>query len=704
MDSPARPLPPDPACTPTSAPTPVPVPAPAPDADALVRLQQENARLAERVRVLEWTFEHFSQGVLAMSADGRVEAWNERVVDLLEVPRALLAGGATVRELIVWQVENGVFSAVAEPQQQAWLQQGVRYLQGLDARRWTFAPYQRERRDGRIVEVITHQFADGAQVRTFSDVTERERAQRALARSEARFRAMADAAPAFIWESDARGQAVWLNQRWLQAIGRTLEQALQEPWVQRLHPEAAGFAQEPWDELVRQGLPFEIEVRVRTADGRELWLADHGIPQHDAGGRFRGYLVYGWEITARKAAERNLIAARDEAERANRAKSEFLSRMSHELRTPLNAVQGFAQLIEGQAEANGDAVLAERAQYIQRGGRHLLALINDVLDLARIEAGALPLQLQVMALEPTLAHARHLLEPLARARHVQLWRPQPLAPQQAPTLVRADPTRLRQVLLNLLANAIKYNRRGGQVRVDLRVDGSASPGQVRLEVTDTGPGLAPAQCARLFQAFERLDAEHDATEGAGIGLALTKVLVEAMQGRIGVTSRIGQGSTFWVELPRVESERVAVRAQAAVLDPDPVLPARADGRPWRVLYVEDNPVNQLLMEGMLARLPGLELRLVAAPGAALVLVREWLPDLLLLDVQLPEMNGCELLQRLRADARLAAVPAAAVSANAMADDLRQASAAGFERYLTKPLQLHELLAVVSALLQAGRGA
>ncbi|GAB1391691.1 MAG: hypothetical protein AMXMBFR78_36070 [Rubrivivax sp.] len=653
--------------------------------------------LAARTRVLEWTLEHLAQGVLALDAQGRIEAWNSRAAELLEVPEALLVRGLPVRELLAWQVEHGVFSAVTAPERQSWLGDLSSYLAGRDESLWATEQYQRERRDGRVLEVQVYRAADGSQVRTFSDVTAHVLAQRELAASVARFRAMADAAPAYIWESDAQGQPVWFNEAWLRAIGRTLQEALGEPWSLRLHPEAGGHPPEAWQALVRRAQPFELEVRVLCADGRELWLEDHGIPQFDAAGRFRGYLVYGWDISARKAAERSLIAARDEAERANRAKSEFLSRMSHELRTPLNAVLGFAQLIEGQAQARGESVLGEHAQYIQRGGRHLLTLINEVLDLARIEAGALPVTLEPVALEPVLEGSSHLLGPSAQERGVRVDLPPPPARH---TLLRADPTRLRQVLLNLLSNAIKYNREGGSVRVQVHDLGA----RVRIEYIDTGPGLSEAQQERLFQAFERLDADARAIEGAGIGLTLSKALVELMGGRIGVQSAPGQGSCFWIELDRADPAPAGTGVAAPVPGVGTVaLPPRPDGAPWRVLYVEDNPVNQLLLQGMFAHLGGVELRMAESPQAALELVRDWLPDLLLLDIQLPGMSGFELLRQLRLQPPLQGRPAVAVSANAMAEDLQQARAAGFDAYLTKPLSLGELQATVQRMLQPGRG-
>ena len=665
---------------------------------ASAELQRTGAQLVAKTRVLESTFDSLAQGVLSVAPDGRVEAWNRRAAELMELPPELLARRPLLRELIAWQIEHGVFGDGTPAEKAQWLQAAERQAAGVDAEIDNPIHYQRQRRDGRIVDVEVHRAPGGAHVRTYSDVTESVTAQRALAASEARFRTMADAAPAFIWESDEAGRPVWFNQRWLQVLGRTLEQALAEPWSRRLHASVLQRCCDAFEDAARRQAPFEIELRVVAADGQELWLADHGIPQRHADGRFRGYLAYGWDITARKAAERSLIAARDEAERANRAKSEFLSRMSHELRTPLNAVLGFAQLIEGDAAARDDGVLGDRVQHILRGGRHLLVLINEVLDLARIESGTLPVRLEPVPIEPLVDACRQLLEPLAHARGVRLHLPHggPAAPA-AGTLALADPTRLQQVLLNLLSNAIKYNREGGEVHLACRVDGEV----VRIEVSDTGPGLTALQRERLFQAFERLDADATAVEGAGIGLALSKALVGLMHGRIGVHSEPGVGSTFWIELARAEPAALGVAAVRPAAGP--ALPARRDGRPWRVLYVEDNAVNQLLLQSMLARLDGVELRMVDLPEAGLRLVQDWTPDLLLLDIQLPGMSGYELLQRLRRLPSLAGRPAVAVTANAMADDVQRAREAGFDHYLTKPLVLDELHAVVRRLLLRAEG-
>ncbi|GCL61708.1 PAS-domain containing protein [Pseudaquabacterium pictum] len=435
-----------------------------------------------------------------------------------------------------------------------------------------------------------------------------------------------------------------------------------------------------------RGMPVTSGHRYRRTrpDGTVLDVASYFA---DDGSLVRTFT----DVTASVAAEQALIAARDEAEAANRAKSEFLSRMSHELRTPLNAILGFAQLLLADRDEPPGAGQRQRLDALVRGGQHLLALINDVLDVARIEGGNLQLTLQPVSLACLVPDALALVQPMAQDRGVVLAAPEGLQPG-GPAVV-ADATRLRQVLLNLLSNAIKFNREGGEVR--LRVIALAESGCVRLEVADQGAGIAPEQVPRLFQAFERLDMD-GAVEGTGIGLALSRSLVALMHGTIGVDSTPGQGSVFWLQLP-------ACSLLAGAPDsPLPALPAPAHAsRARSVLYIEDNDVNQLLMEGMLAHRPGISLRLADLPETGLAMAVAEPPDLVLLDIQLPGIDGFEVLRRLRRHPGLVQVPVVAVSANAMPDDLAQARDAGFADYLTKPVDMARLLALVDRLLAGG---
>jgi PAS domain S-box-containing protein len=409
------------------------------------------------------------------------------------------------------------------------------------------------------------------------------------------------------------------------------------------------------------------------------------------------------DVTASVAAEAALTTARDEAEHAraeaehareeaesaNRAKSEFLSRMSHELRTPLNAILGFGQLLQTDVLDPLSVGQCQHVDELLRGGRHLLALVNDVLDVARIEAGQLQLTLQPVDLAALARDCLRLMQPVALARGVNMVLQ--FEPPNASWRVTADATRLKQVLLNLLSNAIKFNRAAGEVRLRglVVVDG------VRLEVADQGPGITPEQLPRLFQAFERLDME-GAIEGTGIGLALSRSLMALMHGEIGVHSAPGPepGSVFWLRLPAS-----AAAVIAASLPVVAGLPAPAQRR-HDVLYIEDNAVNQVLMQGMLAHRPGIALRLAAWPEDGLAMAIEQPPDLVLLDIQLPGMDGFEVLRRLREQAPLRHTPVIAVSANAMPDDLADAQRAGFADYLTKPVDLPRLLALVDRALRA----
>jgi len=629
--------------------------------------------LAQKSHVLEVTLESLSQGVLSFDAQGRVNAWNSRLLEMLELPAEVLRAHPTIEELVDYQYRHGLVDPATQ--------------RGL-ARP---ALYQRTRRDGRVLEVQTRSVADGSVVRTYSDVTADVAARHALSESETRFRTMADGAPALIWLSDAEGRALWFNQRWLRYTGRGMDEELGLPWPARVHADDVDAARAVFRAAAARQEAFSAEFRICCANGQPTWILDHGVPRRGADGAFEGYVVYGWDITTRRAAEAALIAAKDEAERANRAKSEFLSRMSHELRTPLNAVLGFGQLLETDTSDPLSPAQRARVQELLRGGRHLLSLINEVLDLARIEAGTLHLQLGPVALHDLVGDSVRLVAPMASERAITLH-VQP--PGNDAPWVRADPTRLKQVLLNLLSNAIKYNRHGGEVRLSWREEGDA----VVISVSDSGPGLSDVQQERLFQAFERLEAEGSEVEGAGIGLALSKWLVDMMRGSIGVRSAPGAGSTFWVQLATcTAASEVEAAPAAAPMETSTVPPAKATMQ-RTVLYVEDNPVNQVLMESMLALRPQLRLLIAGLPTVGLQMAAQARPDLVLLDIQLPGMDGYEVIRRLRELPGLGSVPVVAVSANAMPEQLAQAREAGFIDYVTKPLDLQRLLSVVDALL------
>jgi len=382
-----------------------------------------------------------------------------------------------------------------------------------------------------------------------------------------------------------------------------------------------------------------------------------------------------------------LVAAKEEAERASRAKSEFLSRMSHELRTPMNAILGFGQLLELTLKEEEQA---DNVQEILHAGRHLLELINEVLDLARIEAGKLTISLEPVHLMPLIEECLALIRPVAEARSIRILE----SGRNCGEYVQADRTRLKQALLNLLSNAVKYNQEAGTLSVTCIHDGDA----IQICVSDTGAGLTAEQQSRLFSPFERLDADKTAIEGTGIGLALSRRLMELMHGEIGVESKPGIGSTFWLRLTVVhELEDESGNADSPIADADTA--HTAGDKQWDILCIEDNPANLRLIERILSRREDIRLLTATAPNLGLELAQADHPALILLDINLPDMDGYEVMQCLRENPATRDIPVVAVSANAMPKDLARGKAAGFVDYLTKPLDIDQLLRTVQQVLE-----
>ena len=402
-----------------------------------------------------------------------------------------------------------------------------------------------------------------------------------------------------------------------------------------------------------------------------------------------GYLLIGADNSARKHAESELKQAMAAADKANRAKTDFLSSMSHELRTPLNAILGFAQLMESDTSPQTPSQKRNLNQ-ILKAGWYLLELINEVLDLALIESGKVTLSGEPVSLPEVMLECRAMVEPQALKRGINMSFPR----FDSVYFVKADRTRIKQVLINLLFNAIKYNKPGGTVTVEYALQ---LPGTVRISVRDTGPGLAAEQVAQLFQPFNRLGRETGVEEGTGIGLVVTKRLVELMGGTIGVDSVLAEGSTFWIEMGLTSAPRLAILETGHAAQ---ALPALPDSLPQRtLLYVEDNPANLELVEQLIARRP--DLRLLSAPDADLGIefARAYQPEVILMDINLPGISGIEALKILRADPSTAHIPIIALSANAVPRDIEKALSAGFFNYLTKPIKVDEFMLALDAALK-----
>jgi PAS domain S-box-containing protein len=461
-------------------------------------------------------------------------------------------------------------------------------------------------------------------------------------------------------------------------------------WEAHTHPEDVdGLRATTAAALREQRTEFEQESRIRHKDGSYRWMHSVFRVEYDRSGVPISMFGYDRDVTARWAAEATIKEGKLEAERANAAKSEFLSRMSHELRTPLNAILGFAQLL-GMDSLSSEQ--HENVEYILKAGRHLLKLIDEVLDITGIEEGRLPITLEPVATREVVQGTLDLMRPLAAAMNVQLNGGALNLPER---YILGDVYRLEQVLLNFVSNAIKYNQSGGTVTLGYE---ETPERRLRIRVSDTGPGIAPDKIERLFIPFERLGAEQTTNAGTGLGLALSKRLVEAMGGALGVESTVGTGSTFWAEFPVVEgpvarlTPRSVEAPSAEQLDASP--------HPGTVLYVEDNLSNLELIQRLLTRRRGVRLLPAMQGQLGLDLARQHHPDLILLDLHLPDIPGVEVLRRLRAMPETQNVPVVVISADATPSRIAQLRAAGAWHYLTKPLNAKRFLALLDEALKA----
>jgi PAS domain S-box-containing protein len=440
---------------------------------------------------------------------------------------------------------------------------------------------------------------------------------------------------------------------------------------------------------------WDFVCRIRRVDGQVRWIEAAGGHQRDETGTVTRMAGVVRDITEAKLQDQalheknaELELARSAAEKANLAKSDFLSSMSHELRTPLNAILGFAQLMESSTPAP-TAKQQRDLDQILGAGWYLLELINEILDLALIESGRATLSREAVSLGEIMLECWAMIEPQAQKRKISVTFPK----LDQPCYVDADRTRVKQVMINLLFNAIKYNEPGGQVTIDIS---RSQPNSIRVSIRDTGAGLPAEKLSELFQPFNRLGREAGAEEGTGIGLVVTKRLVELMGGTIGVDSTVGVGSVFWIELALTTAPLTALqKAEHAALVRPP-----ADGTPQRsVLYVEDNPANLALIEDLVARLPGLHMISAADGDLGIEFARAYQPAVILMDINLPGISGLEAMKIIRADPETAHIPIIALSANALAHDIARGMEAGFFRYLTKPIRLKEFMDALDSALE-----
>ncbi len=594
-------------------------------------------------------------------------------------------------------------------------------------------------KDGSLinVEITSHELAfNGRRTRFVCpiDVTERVRMERALREREAALRraqglarlAHAVTGPQGEFESWSESLPMLLGVTQAQLPRSTRE------WLRLVHVDDRTMFRDRSIEAASVGVRVDVEYRLVKPEGGLIYLRQVIEPIVATDGSFGGrWFNTVQDVTEQKTAENQVLRAKDElearvrertlqlevsncelafataaAERANRAKSEFLSNMSHELRTPLNAIIGFGQLLAmPEVMARDGAQRAVFVNHIVDAGRHLLTLINEILNLAQIEAGKVDVRVERVELRELLAECSAMIGPLAAERGIGMT-----FPAHCDAVLQADRTRLKQVLLNLLSNAIKYNRSNGTVCVDVEIVGE----RVRIDVRDTGIGLAPAQLASLFQAFNRLGQEGHGIEGSGIGLVVTKRLVELMGGEIGVHSTEGQGSVFRVDLPLAAA---SARAAQPSRESEPFDAGRPSMIPHggarhdapshapplaTVLCVDDDPASLRLVQQVLATLPRVQLLTASNGRLGVEMALAHAPTVIVLDNNMPELNGREAQARLRADPRTAAIPVVALSANAMPGAAAASLAAGFFRYVTKPFEVADLLGAVNDALAVAR--
>jgi PAS domain S-box-containing protein len=488
--------------------------------------------------------------------------------------------------------------------------------------------------------------------------------------------------------TDPRGIISDVNQQMEALTGCTRDELIGAPFKNYFtDPERAEAA---ITRVLHEGKVTNYELTAHARDGKETVVSYNATTFHDRDRKLQGVFAAARDVTERKQFEHalqenniELESAKAAAEKANLAKSEFLSSMSHELRTPLNAVLGFAQLMASEIPPPSASQKMSIDQIMQ-GGWYLLRLINEILDLAMIESGKVTMSQEAMSLADVLTDCQAMIEPQANKRGISMTFPK----LDGLYYVHADRTRVKQVMINLLSNAIKYNKDGGAVIIQCV---PTAENKVRVSVRDTGAGLAPEQLSQLFQPFNRIGQESGGEEGTGIGLVVTKQLVELMGGEIGVESKVGVGSVFWIELAGSSAPQLVLDVEDAVMVEEK---GRVESRVFAqrtLLYVEDNPANLALVEQLVARRSDLKLLTAVDGHMGVQLTHAYQPDVVLMDINLPGISGFEALEILRKDPATAHIPVIALSANAVPRDIEKGMEAGFFRYLTKPIKVREFM-------------
>lgn len=662
---------------------------------------RNNAARDKSERLLREAVESVALGFTIYDPEDRLVICNEAHLNIYAASRDLIVPGARFEDIVRGGAERGQYK-MARGEVDAWVHERVQQHQNPGGRR-----IEQALDDGRWILIIEHRTPSGYIVGNRIDITERKQLEAELERhrkhlekevakrtdelslanerlSETEF-AMDRSGIAIHWVDAESGHFLNVNSHACVMLGYDRDEML----GMTVSDIDSNFSKDGFAEAVkplRETRASRFETINRSKDGRLIPVevaCYFQPPQRDRGGRFIAFLS---DISERRETELVIAAAREAAESANRAKSEFLSSMSHELRTPMNAILGFSQILsldEALSNSQRDGI-----GEIYKAGQHLMSLINDVLDLARIDSGKVAVSLEPVELAPLFDECGRLVKPLASARQISIQ-----SSDWNNLWVRADLVRLKQVLINLISNAVKYNRVNGSISLSWEC---IHPGFLRIVVADTGRGIPADRIKDLFQPFNRLGAENSAIEGTGIGLSITRKLVEMMDGHVGVESTPGLGSRFWVELPGAAA---VADAQHVPDDDAEETGLAASAREQCVLCIDDNRINLKLIGQVLRARPNIRLITAHTPGQGIELAKALRPDLILLDINMPDMDGYQVLTVFKADPDLKNVPVVALTANAMPRDIERGLQAGFTAYVTKPIDVNHFLRTVDDVVE-----
>ncbi|SCA58255.1 putative Histidine kinase [Candidatus Terasakiella magnetica] len=658
--------------------------------------QKENEK---SLHLLEATLNQINHGIAVFDETGELLVSNQAFVMITGCDQHWAAPGTSYEKFHQLEMESLSLCTLSPDQ---------RDLNSLRQKACSWESYYH---DGRVVDNDTNLMEDGGFVWVSQDVT----SLREDAETMRRLSYALEQSPAEVIITNTDGVIEYVNAKFTENTGFSREQAIgHKTSMVRSGHMPHQYYENLWETL-KQGKDWSGEVLNKRKDGSLFWQLLSIAPMYEPDGSVQRYLAIKENIDERKKAEeelsrhrdhlqelvdersRELIKARDEAEQANRAKSEFLSSMSHELRTPLNGILGFAQLMEMSRKDKLSETQREYTQHIFKAGQHLLGLINEILDLAKIEAGKMQLNIMEVDLVAAVSDSIDLVQNMADDRSVTLHN----QIDEDVISVYGDPVRLKQVVVNILSNAIKYNRDEGDVFLCVEQEEDA----LVLSISDSGYGIAKDKMKDLFTPFNRLGVEGQNIEGSGIGLTITRKLVTMMGGDIQVESEEGKGSTFSLYLPttkpdfienedsQLQSDFIVGFNNEIIEEEDGAGPSHTSGK--TILYAEDNPSNQFLIERAISNLAGVELVMVNDAKSAVTYAKRHTPDLILMDINLPGMNGFEAMNILRNDVKTQAIPVIALSAKALPEDIEHGLKSGFRAYVTKPVNIPDLLGTIN---------